>query len=176
MESDVRLPAGTAQTIATTRALSCNRRSPRIAPDGKPQDDGLLRNQFGGTLGGPTVRHKLFFFGASQGTTLRFRPPTILPGCPRPRCSPATSPRLPHQSAPAAGRSTWAAASATTASTRRSSPAARSRRASRRTGTLSTEHHRGTLPLRLVPEQLRILPVSPAQYAYAQDPVIDSTT
>jgi hypothetical protein len=34
--------------------------------DGKPLD-GFLRNQFGGTVGGPLVKDKLFFFGAVEG-------------------------------------------------------------------------------------------------------------
>lgn len=34
----------------------------------------LKRNQFGGTVGGPVVRNKLFFFGGFQGTTTRQDP------------------------------------------------------------------------------------------------------
>jgi hypothetical protein len=42
-----------------------------VGADGKKQKDGLNRNQFGGTLGGPVVRDKLFFFGAYQRTRSR---------------------------------------------------------------------------------------------------------
>jgi hypothetical protein len=34
----------------------------------------LKRNQFGGTIGGPVVRNKLFFFGGYQGTIIRSDP------------------------------------------------------------------------------------------------------
>jgi len=36
--------------------------------------DSLKRNQFGGTLGGPVLKNKLFFFGGYQGTTTRSDP------------------------------------------------------------------------------------------------------
>jgi hypothetical protein len=50
-----------------------NARSPfaPIGPDGKRKDDGLNRNQFGGTVGGPIVRNRLFFFAAYQRTRAR---------------------------------------------------------------------------------------------------------
>ena len=37
-------------------------------------DDGIKRNQFGGTIGGPIIRNKLFFFGGLQTTIERARP------------------------------------------------------------------------------------------------------
>jgi hypothetical protein len=65
---------GNAFEFLRHRALNATSPFAEIDPDGKRQDDGLVRNQFGGTLGGPIARDRLFFFGAYQGTTLRQRP------------------------------------------------------------------------------------------------------
>jgi hypothetical protein len=63
-----------------------NARSPfaPVGDDGERLDDGLNRNQFGGTAGGPIVRDRLFVFGGYQRTRLREMPPDILAFVPTP--------------------------------------------------------------------------------------------
>jgi hypothetical protein len=48
-----------------------------IGPDGQKLSDGLNRHQLGGTLGGPIVSDRFFFFGAFQGTKIRETPPSF---------------------------------------------------------------------------------------------------
>ncbi len=49
-----------------------------------PTRDNLKRNQFGGVIGGPIKKNKLFFFAGYQGTIERSAPPQIIAYVPTP--------------------------------------------------------------------------------------------
>ena len=55
-----------------------------IGTDGKRRSDGLNRNQFGGAIGGPIVRDKLFYFAAYQRTRIRRTPTSSFQFVPTP--------------------------------------------------------------------------------------------
>ena len=54
---------------------------------GTGKDDGLERHQFGGTLGGPIMHDKLFFFAGIQATINNAAPVSRNQLCRPPRCS-----------------------------------------------------------------------------------------
>ena len=66
--------AGNAFEFLRDRRFNARNPFAQKGSDGKPADDGLQRNQFGGTLGGPVVRNRLFFFGAYQATVIKMHP------------------------------------------------------------------------------------------------------
>ena len=72
-----------------------------------PRRDTLKRNQFGGVIGGPIVRNKLFFFGGYQGTIQRSEPSQNIAWIPTAQYSPATSPPSHRRRAMRPGVSLW---------------------------------------------------------------------
>ena len=69
---------GNAFEFLRNRHFNATSRFSSVGPDGKRKDDGLVRNQYGGTLGGPIVRDRLFAFGGYQGTNLRQIPSDLI--------------------------------------------------------------------------------------------------
>ena len=65
---------------------SMNARNPFNPPgsDGKPRSDGLNRNQFGGSIGGPIMTDRLFYFAAYQRTRIRVVPASSFTFVPTP--------------------------------------------------------------------------------------------
>ena len=76
--------AGNAFAFVRDRRFNATNPFAPVRADGKRVDDGLQRNQFGGTAGGPLIRDKLFFFAAYQGTAVRQQPAANIAWVPTP--------------------------------------------------------------------------------------------
>lgn len=66
---------GSAFWFVRNKAMNAAPYFAAIRPDGTKADDGLKRNQFGATVGGPVLKDRTFFFFSYQGTTERRTPP-----------------------------------------------------------------------------------------------------
>jgi outer membrane receptor protein involved in Fe transport len=65
---------GTAFEFFRDDSLNAKNAFAAIGPNGKRRSDGLHRDQFGATLGGPLVRGKLFYFAGYQATLVDVTP------------------------------------------------------------------------------------------------------
>ena len=73
-KSGTNLYHGTAFDFVRDARFNAIRYFERTENGGLGRDDGLKRNQAGGTIGGPIVRDRLFFFGGTQITNVRIAP------------------------------------------------------------------------------------------------------
>ncbi len=67
------------------KSLNATNAFSAVGPDGRRRDDGLRRHQFGGTLGGPILRDKLFYFIGYQGTKVHVTPTSAFANVPTAR-------------------------------------------------------------------------------------------
>jgi hypothetical protein len=73
-KSGTNVLSGSAFEFMRDASLNARNFFAAIGEDGKRKSDGLRRDQFGGTLGGPVIPSKMFFFGAYQGTRINVTP------------------------------------------------------------------------------------------------------
>ena len=83
-KSGTNLMHGDAFEFMRDDSLNATNAFAAIGPDGKRRSDGLHRDQFGGTLGGPIVQGKLFYFGGYQGTRVNVTPTSFFQFVPTP--------------------------------------------------------------------------------------------
>jgi hypothetical protein len=109
-KSGTNLMHGSGFEFLRDKSLNATNPFSAIGPDGKRRDDGLRRHQFGGTVGGPIMHDKLFYFAGYQGTKgARHAHLGLRQRADGPACLPVTSRRLHRRSATTARAVTLAA-------------------------------------------------------------------
>jgi hypothetical protein len=83
-KSGTNVMSGSAFEFMRDASLNAKNAFAAIGEDGKRRSDGLRRDQFGGTLGGPIVTGKLFYFGGYQGTRINVTPTDFFQFVPTP--------------------------------------------------------------------------------------------